>query len=189
MLPPGERERLAAEIGKRHVGGQPQLAGESLEADMIRALQCDGPRFGPAQPRLATHDDARRAFDRLDDPHQLRRAGTCGRTAGSAARNRSRGRNLCAVRNVVSRILVFWQIALGLRLPRRPGRRGSSRHPGIEQSVENTGSESKRGRQHQTIAPLLCISAENWQFPISSEVFESHISHLSRRSVNMLIME
>src|ERR1700722_1599803 len=36
----------------------------------------------------------------------------------------------------------------------------------LSSRVEHTGSESKRGRQHQTIAPLECISAENWQFPM-----------------------
>src|SRR4029450_8118107 len=37
----------------------------------------------------------------------------------------------------------------------------------LSRSVEHTGSESNRGRQHQTISPLLSTKAENWQFPIT----------------------
>ena len=61
------------EIGERNVGGEPELAGESLEANMMRTLHGRGTLFGPAQPRLADHNDTRSAFDRLNDPNQLRR--------------------------------------------------------------------------------------------------------------------
>src|ERR1039457_99768 len=37
----------------------------------------------------------------------------------------------------------------------------------LSKRVEHTGSESNRGKQHQTISPLLCTRAENWQFPIT----------------------
>src|SRR6185295_4027874 len=67
-------EWLSAEVGKRQVRCEPQRAGESLEVDMMRTLNRKGYLFGPAQPRFAAHGDKGRAFDRLDDPDQLRRA-------------------------------------------------------------------------------------------------------------------
>ena len=73
VLSSGQRERLAPEVGKGEVGGEPQLAGESLEANMMRTVHHRRPLFGPAQPWLADHGDAGRAFDGFDDPHQLRR--------------------------------------------------------------------------------------------------------------------
>src|ERR1019366_183214 len=66
-------EGLAPQVRIRDIAGEPELASESLKADMMRTLQYQGPYFGPAQPRLADHGDAGRAFNRLHDPHQLRR--------------------------------------------------------------------------------------------------------------------
>src|SRR5689334_24948470 len=73
MLAAGQGKRLAAQVGKREVGGETQLAGKSLKSHMVRTLHYRGPFPGPAQPRLTGHGNSRCAFNRLDDSDQLRR--------------------------------------------------------------------------------------------------------------------
>ena len=73
-MPACERKLLAANVGEWEVGGQPQLAGESFEADMMRTLQHRWPLPGPPQLGIADYSNARSTFSRLDDPNQLCRA-------------------------------------------------------------------------------------------------------------------
>ena len=74
VVTPGEGERLAAQVRQRDVGGEAQLAGEALVDDVVRALHEGGFGFGPSLPGIAGDDDARGAFEQLDDPHELRGA-------------------------------------------------------------------------------------------------------------------
>ena len=63
---------LPGEIRKRNIRGESKRARESFEANMIGTVQVNGKRLGPAEPRVALHADARRAFQRLDDAEDLR---------------------------------------------------------------------------------------------------------------------
>ena len=166
MLPSGERKRLAAQVGKRNVGSEPQLAGESFKTDVMRALHDRGPFLGPAQPRLADHGNTRCTFDRLDDSDQLRRPERAAELQ-EARREINHAKRACRGSERSFRECWYWAGSAECRSRHPPVQCESARHPALSRSVEHTGSESNRGRQHQTISPLLCTSAENWQFPIN----------------------
>ena len=159
-----QRERLAVQVRERHVGREPQLRWRSPRS------AC-GASPAPRRLRFATsRASARRAPRFAACLRAARRcgpaawAGRCGRTAGSAARNRAPGKSRSAC-ETWSPGHWCWQDSAACRAPRSPAPIESCRPRG-RAGVEKTGSESKRGRQHQTISPLLCTSAENWQFPI-----------------------
>jgi len=73
VLAPGECERLAAQVGKRNIGSEPQLAREPFKSDMVGTLYARRYLFGPPQPWLADDGNARCSFDRLYDSEQLSR--------------------------------------------------------------------------------------------------------------------
>src|ERR1035438_8087654 len=67
----GQRERLPIEIGNRNVRGQAQLAGEALEAHVIRSVQVSRNCFRPTEARFTGNAYPRRALQRFHDAKDL----------------------------------------------------------------------------------------------------------------------
>ena len=120
--------------------------------------------FRPTQSRLASHGDARRPFNRFNNSNQLRRPK---RPAELHKPRREIDHRKEPVGVWKSWFRGCWCSGSSAACPSLHRRdRWESRPPSLlSRRVENTGSESKRGIQHQTTSPLLWTKAENWQFP------------------------
>ena len=175
----GQREGLAGQVGHRDVGRQAELGRKSLVAHVVGAMHPGRHALGPPETRVALHPDPRRTGHRLHDAHELRRPE---RTVVLNEAGREIEDAHGAARRVEGRLEDVRVLEVALRAALAPAGPTRKRPPPFaSSSVENTGSESKRGRQHQTTSPVRSMSAENWQLPIrprSSSRIHAQLSRL-----------
>ena len=170
----------AAQVGERDVGRQPQRRSRSprsgrgsspaaLRARPSTSRAAARSARGPAACRRAARRSGRAAS-----------AGRCGRAARSAAR--SRGRGTPAVRLEASSRGRWCSRGSAGRPARAVRRRRRTKRPprSWSSSVAKTGSESKRGRQHQTTSPRALDERRELAVADEAEVFEPHRSDASR---------
>src|SRR5688572_13555526 len=125
----------------------------------MRSLNCRRAFLRPAKPWFAKDRNSRCAFDGLDDSDQL------SRPEGPLILKESR-REICDLkrsrRSLERRLenVGVREIALSACFTAR-GTDAKTSSIVESRSVEQIGSESNLGRQHQTTSPLLSINAEN----------------------------
>ncbi len=165
-VPPARQgEGLAGgHVGERDVGGEPQGCVEAGEAEVVRSLEHLRALAAPAQPRIAGHPDARLPAQGLEHAEEL--GGPEGALvlleAGCEVDETER------IDSIVEQRLEHVgvrEVALDSRSAR--GRTDlEAAAPSSSSSEPKIGSESKRGRQHQTTAPSRCTRAAYWQLPM-----------------------
>ena len=152
-------------------------------ANVIRTRQHKRRGFRPAQARLANHAHLRRAFDRFDDAVQLR--GTRDVFVLNQPRREIDYMKLPA-RSAESCFEHVGVVEVTLRTFGAIGRADRESPPFcLSSNVENTGSESKRGRQHHTTSPVRETSAENWQFSIRPRFSSRMAQRVANRSLRL----
>ena len=159
MPPSGQREGLARKIGDRNVGREAKAAREAFKLNVIRAIHATGSPWtirGAAR-RLRESEASLRVARQCETSEW---AGMPDRIERNAARNPRPETLPEGVSNVVFKMFVFSRYDCW---PHCPSAGPTTNLPpsAASRSVENTGSESNRGRQHHTISPVDSTSAEN----------------------------